>query len=94
MRPLVVGTAAALISAGCVLLSSWDDTHASWIGSHVSEYIELNGEPDHIRVLESGNSEYEWHVVPIDPSCYQYFEVDSEGLIIGTRHVGRCGVIG
>lgn len=91
---LAVWLGCAILVAGCSYFVSWDDTMEPWIGKPISRFIELNGAPDEIVVIDGLRSEYKYRFVGIDKSCVHYWLVDDAKLIIGFRSVGRCRPIG
>jgi len=82
-----------MILSGCIYFTNWDDMNRSWVSSPVSEYSKLNGDADNIDQLDNGNNEYLWHFEGIDPKCRQYFEVNSKGIIVSTRHTLSVKVV-
>jgi hypothetical protein len=85
---------AVVVLSGCALFTSWDDLARGWTGKNISRITALWGEPDRITKLDDGIREYEYHLKKLDPSCFHYWLVNSEGVITGYRYKGYCRPIG
>lgn len=79
---------------GCVFFSSWERSMRSWVGAPVSEFAELNGNPDKTWVREDGKTVYKYHLEKIDPSCIHYWVVDDRGVIVDFYYEGYCRPVG
>ena len=89
MRFVRLGVLAATLP-GCIYLAPWDRVHRSWIGHPVDEYIDVHGGPTREWPQDDGTSVYEYVMTAVDPSCVQYFVVDSERFIVDAYHEGTC----
>lgn len=65
-----------------------------WVGSNIQRIEELYGPPVEVKEIERELKVYKYHHERIDPSCIQYWIVDSNGIIVSGHHEGRCRPIG
>lgn len=83
-----------LLVVSCSYLSSWDDIGNSWVGSNISDIVELWGEPNSLKVHEDGVKVYKYHLNKLDPSCFHYWVVGENGIITDFYYEGYCSPIG
>ena len=87
---LYVSVLTLALLAGCSYFVSWDEAVSGGIGRPMAELQKTWGEPDRIYTLRDGNKEYEYHLKKIDPSCFHYWRVNPEGIVVDYRYSGRC----
>lgn len=76
-----------LLMVGC---ASWDDVMDGWIGKPFARIQRLWGEPDRAWKRTDGKMVYMYYVEDIDHSCVHYWVVNSEEVIVDSRHKGFC----
>lgn len=80
--------------SGCSYFVSWDESVRGGVGRSIADIQRTWGVPDEVLEMSDGNWEYKYHLRQIDPSCFHYWIVDSEGIITGYHFEGRCRPIG
>ena len=78
---------------GCRLFFSWDDASKTWVGEPISRFEQQEGPPDRVSKNDDGTTTYKYHLEGIDPSCVQYWVVNTQGIIVDYRYEGHCGPI-
>jgi hypothetical protein len=80
--------------AACSLFTSWSDVMMGWVGHPVEEITELWGPPEKLWVREDGKSIYKYHAKDIDPSCFHYWIVNDQKVIVDFYYEGYCRPVG
>lgn len=84
----------SVLMVGCSYFVSWDESVSGGVGRPMADVQRTWGDPDRIKKLGDGNTEYQYHLKKLDPSCIHYWIVDPQGVIVDYRYEGRCRPIG
>lgn len=73
---------------GC--FTTWDTSVSGGVGWPLEHVTKGYPPPEEVVVLSDGNKEYKYHLSFVDKTCYQFWIVNDEDIVVDYRYTGHC----